>query len=68
MVDDKIGKSGENVLDSPCFQVAELLGDDFAEINTESIHDPLGQIRVGCAAEHLDIRHSALKDGWFGRN
>lgn len=44
---------------SPCFQVAELLRDDFSQINAQTIHDPLSKIGMRGATKNLDVRHSA---------
>ena len=46
----------------PCFEVAEFFGNHFANVDAQPIDDPLGQIWVRGAAEHLDVRHSALKE------
>lgn len=32
---------------SPCFQVAELLGDHLAQVYAQSVHDALRQVHVG---------------------
>lgn len=45
----------------PCLKVAEFLGNDFADIDAESVDNPLGQVRVRRAAEDLDVRHPALQ-------
>lgn len=44
----------------PCFEIAEFLRYDFAEIDAQSVDDPLRQIRMGRTAEDLYIRHSAM--------
>lgn len=47
---------------SPCFQVAELLRDDFSQINAQAIHDPLSKIGMRRAAEDLNVGHSAAEN------
>lgn len=44
----------------PCLEVAELLGDHFADVDAQPVDDPLRQVRVRRAAEHLDVRHSVV--------
>lgn len=46
----------------PCLQVAELLGDHLADVDTQPVDDPLRQVRVRRTAEHLDVGHSAVRD------
>lgn len=46
----------------PCLQVAELLGDHLADVDAQPVDDPLRQVRVRRAAEHLDVGHSAVRD------
>lgn len=50
---------------SPCFQVAELLGDHLAQVYAESVHDALRQVHVGRPREHFDVRHSGLQATHF---
>lgn len=46
----------------PCFEVAELFGDHLADVDAQPIDDPLRQVRVRRAAEHLDVGHSVVVD------
>lgn len=41
----------------PCFLVAELFRDDFPQLKSEPVGDPLRQILVRAPAENLNIRH-----------
>jgi len=50
----------------PCFQVAELFGDDFAQVDAEAVDDALRQVGVRRAAENLDVRHPALENQILG--
>lgn len=50
----------------PCFQVAELLGDDFAQVDAEAVDDALRQVGVRRAAENLDVGHPALENQILG--
>lgn len=45
----------------PCLEIAEFLGDNFADIDAEPVDDTLCQIRMGRAAEDFYVRHSALQ-------
>lgn len=49
-------------LNSPCFQIAELLRDHLPEVDAEAVHDARRQIRMGRAGEDLDVRHSGLQE------
>lgn len=52
----------------PCFEVAKLLGDHLANVDAQPVDDPLRQIRVRRAAEHLDVWHSVVGAVRAGRD
>lgn len=47
----------------PCLEVAEFLGDDFANVNAEPVDDALREVRMRRTAEYFYVRHSALQNG-----
>lgn len=46
---------------SPCLLVAEFLGDDFAQVQSEAIRHSLGQVVVRAPAKKHDVGH--IRDG-----
>lgn len=46
----------------PRLEVAELLGDHLADVDAEPVDDPLRQVRVRRAAEHLYVGHPVRVD------
>lgn len=42
---------------SPCLLVAEFLGDDLSELQSEALRYLLREVRMRAAAEYFNIRH-----------
>lgn len=52
---------------SPCLLVAEFLGDDFAQVQSQPVRHSLGQVVVRAPAKKHDVGHiRGWADGWFG--